>query len=131
MPDAYERLVDRLLASPQYGVRWGRHWLDVAGYSDARGDAGDNPRDTLWKYRDYVIKAFNKNKPINHFLLEQLAGDQLVNYKPGTSPTPDQVEPLIATSFLRTTADITDNQTIYEVDKYYRRAKLSTKSWNG
>lgn len=105
--------------------------MDVAGYSDSRGDAGDNPRDTLWKYRDYVIKAFNKNKPINHFLLEQLAGDQLVNYRPGTSPTPDQVEPLIATSFLRTTADITDNQTIYEVDKYYRRAKLSTKSWNG
>ena len=118
-PNAYETVVDRLLASPRYGEHWGRHWLDIAGYSDTRGDAGDSERETLWKYRDYVIKAFNSNKPINRVLLEQFAGDQLVNYKPGTTPTPDQIEAITATGFLRTTADITDNQTIYEVDKYF------------
>ena len=118
-PNAWESLVDRLLASPHYGEQWGRHWLDVAGYSDSRGDAGDSDREVSWKYRDYVINAFNKNKPINLFLVEQMAGDQLVNYKHLTRPTPDQIEPLTATGFLRTTADITDNQTIYEVDKYF------------
>ena len=111
--------VDRLLASPHYGEQWGRHWLDVAGYSDSRGDAGDSDREVSWKYRDYVIHAFNKNKPINQFILEQMAGDQLVNYKHLAIPTPDQIEPLTATGFMRTTADITDNQTIYEVDKYF------------
>ena len=80
---------------------------------------GDSDREVAWKYRDYVVNAINKNKPINQFLLEQMAGDQLVNYKPGSRPTPDQIEPLTATGFLRTTADITDNQTIYEVDKYF------------
>lgn len=118
-PEAYERLVDRLLASPRYGEHWGRHWLDIAGYSDTRGDAGDSVREVSWKYRDYVILAFNKNKPIDRFLLEQFAGDQLVNYEPGSSPRPEQVEALTATGYLRTIADITDNQTIYEVDKYF------------
>jgi hypothetical protein len=118
-PNAYEKLIDRLLASEKYGEHWGRHWLDIAGYSDSRGDAGDTEREVSWKYRDYLIRAFNTNKPIDRFLLEQFAGDQLVNYKPGTSPSPEQIEPLTATGFLRTTADITDNQTIYEVDKYF------------
>jgi uncharacterized protein DUF1553/uncharacterized protein DUF1549/cytochrome c len=118
-PNAWEKVVDRLLASPHYGEQWGRHWLDVAGYSDSRGDAGDSDREVAWKYRDYVIHAMNKNKPINQFILEQMAGDQLVNYKHLSIPTPDQIEPLTATGFLRTTADITDNQTIYEVDKYF------------
>jgi hypothetical protein len=127
-PNAYEKAVDRLLESKRYGEHWGRHWLDVAGYSDSRGDAGDSDREVSWKYRDYVINAFNKNKPIDRFLLEQLAGDQLVNYKPGTSPTPDQVEPLTATGFLRTTADITDNQTIYEVDKYFDAMEKSMET---
>jgi len=118
-PGAYERVVDRLLASPAYGEHWARHWLDVAGYSDSRGDAGDTLRETAWKYRDYVIRAFNTNKPVDRFLLEQMAGDQLVNYQPGTRPTAEQREALTATGFLRTTADITDNQTIYQVDKYF------------
>ncbi|HEU0120224.1 MAG TPA: DUF1549 domain-containing protein, partial [Bryobacteraceae bacterium] len=118
-PDAYEKLIDRLLASPHYGEHWGRHWLDIAGYSDTRGDAGDSEREVSWKYRDYVIQSFNKNKPVNRFLLEQIAGDQLVNYKHNAIPAPDQIEPITATGFLRTTADITDNQTIYEVDKYF------------
>jgi hypothetical protein len=64
-PNAYEKIIDKLVASPQYGERWGRHWLDVAGYSDSRGDAGDSDREVSWKYRDYVINAFNKNKPID------------------------------------------------------------------
>jgi len=118
-PNAWEKVLDSLMASPHYGEQWGRHWLDVAGYSDSRGDAGDSDREVAWKYRDYVIQAFNKNKPINQFMLEQMAGDQLVNYKFPTEPRPDQVEAITATGFLRTTADITDNQTIYEVDKYF------------
>jgi hypothetical protein len=96
-PQAWEKVVDGLLASPNYGEQWGRHWLDIAGYSDSRGDAGDSDREVSWKYRDYVIHAMNKNKPIDQFILEQMAGDQLVNYKPGTRPTPDQIEPLTAT----------------------------------
>jgi len=118
-PNAWEKVIDGLLASPHYGEHWGRHWLDVAGYSDSRGDAGDSDREVSWKYRDYVINAMNRNKPIDRFLVEQMAGDQLVNYKPGSRPAPDEIEPLTATGFLRTTADITDNQTIYEVDKYF------------
>ena len=127
-PKAWENLVDELLASPRFGEQWGRHWLDVSGYSDSRGDAGDSDREVSWKYRDYVIHAMNKNKPINRFLVEQIAGDQLVNYKPGTQPTPDQIEPLIATGFLRQTADITDNQTIYEVDKYFDAQKKAMET---
>ncbi|MCX6595222.1 MAG: PSD1 and planctomycete cytochrome C domain-containing protein, partial [Acidobacteria bacterium] len=127
-PQAYEKLVDRLLASPAYGEHWGRHWLDIAGYSDSRGDAGDVEREASWKYRDYVINAFNSNKPIDRFLLEQIAGDQLVNYKHNTVPTREQIEPLTATGFLRTTADITDNQTIYEVDKYFDALQKATET---
>jgi hypothetical protein len=118
-PDAWERLVDELLASPRYGEEWGRHWLDIAGYSDSVGDAEDRARDAAWKYRDYVIRAFNTNKTFDRFLVEQLAGDQLVNFEPITRPKPDQLDAVTATGFLRMTADITDNQTIYEVDKYF------------
>ncbi len=127
-PKAYEALIDRLLASPHYGENWGRHWLDVAGYSDSVGNASDVERVAAWKYRDYVTRAFNTNKPYNRFLLEQFAGDQLVNYEPGTRPKPDQIEPLVATGFLRTTADITDNQTIYEVDKYFDALEKATET---
>ena len=127
-PKAYEALVDRLLASPHYGEHWGRHWLDIAGYSDSVGNASDIERVAAWKYRDYVTRAFNSNKPYNRFLLEQFAGDQLVNYEPGTRPKPEQIEPLVATGFLRTTADITDNQTIYEVDKYFDALEKATET---
>ena len=82
-PDAYKKVIDHLLDSPHYGERWGRHWLDVGGYSDSVGDAGDAFRPVSYKYRNYVIAAFNKNKPFDQFVMEQLAGDQLVNYKPG------------------------------------------------
>src|SRR5262249_7259608 len=72
-PQAYEKLIDRLLASPRYGERWGRHWLDLAGYADTEGKREqDLVRLSAWRYRDYVIRAFNADKPYNRFLLEQI-----------------------------------------------------------
>lgn len=77
-PDAYEQLIERLLASPHYGERWGRHWLDVARYADSHGYSIDAPR-TIWKYRDWVIDALNRDLPYDQFVIEQLAGDLLPN----------------------------------------------------
>lgn len=105
-PDAYERLVDRLLASPHYGERWARHWLDVAGYADSEGGPNDPPRPWAYKYRDYVIRALNEDKPFDQFLEEQLAGDELAGPLRGDL-TPGQVELLTATGFLRLAADPT------------------------
>lgn len=76
-PDAYERLVDKLLASPRYGERWARHWLDVVHYGDTHGFDKDQPRPNAWPYRDYVIRAFNEDKPYARFVEEQVAGDAL------------------------------------------------------
>ena len=76
-PDAWERLVDRLLASPHYGERWARHWLDVVHYGDTHGFDKDKPRPHAWPYRDYVIRAFNADKPYGQFVREQIAGDVL------------------------------------------------------
>ena len=76
-PKAYEKLVDRLLASPHYGERWARHWLDVVHYGDSHGYDKDQPRPNAWRYRDYVIRAFNEDKPYEQFVAEQLAGDVL------------------------------------------------------
>ncbi len=78
-PDAFPNLVERLLASPQYGVRWGRHWLDVARYADSNGLDENLAYGNAWRYRDYVINAFNEDKPFDEFLVEQLAGDLLSN----------------------------------------------------
>ena len=89
--DAYERLVDRLLAAPQYGERWARHWLDIAHYADTHGYERDQRRDHAWRFRDYVIGALNADKPYDQFLREQIAGDVL---------WPDQPEAVIATGFL-------------------------------
>jgi len=77
-PDAYERLVDRLLKSPHYGERWGRHWLDLARYADSNGYSIDGPRE-IWKYRDWVIEALNRDLPFDQFVIEQIAGDMLPN----------------------------------------------------
>ncbi|MEZ6130806.1 MAG: PSD1 and planctomycete cytochrome C domain-containing protein [Planctomycetaceae bacterium] len=77
--DAYAKVVDRLLSSPQYGVRWGRHWLDVARYADSNGLDENLAYGNAWRYRDYVIDAFNNDKPFDRFLIEQLAGDLLPN----------------------------------------------------
>ena len=99
-PDAYDKLVDRLLASPRYGERWGRHWLDVAGYADSEGytDA-DSERAWAWRYRDYVIRAFNSDMPFDRFIQEQLAGDEMVQ-PPHTQLSPEQIDKLTATGFL-------------------------------
>src|SRR5688572_24530583 len=74
---AYEKVVDRLLASPAYGERWGRHWLDVARYADSNGYKADETRPDIWRYRDYVIQSFNEDKPYDRFVREQIAGDEL------------------------------------------------------
>jgi hypothetical protein len=91
-PGAWERLIDTLLASPHYGERWGRHWLDVARYADSSGFEHDFDRPNAWRYRDYVIRAFNQDKPYDVFLKEQIAGDELDTKSDET---------LIATGFLR------------------------------
>lgn len=104
-PAAYERAVDELLESPHYGERWGRHWLDVAGYADSEGRTNqDAVRDWSYKYRDYVIRAFNINKPFDRFLHEQLAGDELAGPIKGDL-TAEQIDLLTATGYLRMAAD--------------------------
>jgi mono/diheme cytochrome c family protein len=98
--DWYERLVDRLLNSPHYGERWGRHWLDVAGYADSEGHSSEDPvRDHIFRYRDYVIRSFNADKPFDEFIREQLAGDEMVP-PPHDELTPEQAEKLAATGLL-------------------------------
>jgi mono/diheme cytochrome c family protein len=112
---AYERLLDRLLASPRYGERWGRHWLDVAGYADSDGsNESDTPRQFAYKYRDYVIRSFNADKPLDQFLTEQLAGDELVS-GPANALPPHELDKLIATGFLRMGADGTAQANTEEV----------------
>ena len=89
--DAYERLVDRLLASPRYGERWGRHWLDVVHYGDTHGFDKDKIRPNAWPYRDYVIRAFNQDMPYAKFVEQQLAGDVLY---------PDEADGIVALGFI-------------------------------
>jgi mono/diheme cytochrome c family protein len=116
-PDAFERQIDRLLESPHYGERWGRHWLDVAGFTDSPHYAPDKAGNVVafddWRYRDYVVRSFNQDKPYDRFLMEQLAGDELVDWKAATSFTPEILDPLIATGFLRTTPDWTHSVAEY------------------
>ena len=90
-PDAYEKLVERLLQSPRYGERWGRHWLDVVHYGESHGYDKDKPRRNAWPYRDYVIRSFNEDKPYIRFVQEQLAGDALF---------PDDPQGVVATGFI-------------------------------
>jgi hypothetical protein len=90
-PDAYEHLVDRLLASPRYGERWGRHWLDAAHYGESHGYDKDKPRRNAWPYRDYVIRSFNDDEPYARFVQEQLAGDVLF---------PDDPQATVALGFI-------------------------------
>jgi hypothetical protein len=91
-PDAWRRLIDRLLESPGYGERWARHWLDVVRYGDTNGYSNDFERPNAWRYRDYVIRAFQSDKPYDRFVREQIAGDEVF---------PGDAEALIATGFLR------------------------------
>jgi cytochrome c553 len=90
-PNAWSKVVDRLLASPQYGERWGRHWLDIVRYADSGGFEGDKDRPNAWRYRDWVINAFNQDTPYNTFLEHQLAGDELAPGDPAA---------LVATGYL-------------------------------
>jgi hypothetical protein len=104
--DAYERLVDRLLASRRYGERWARHWLDAVGYAESDGylDA-DRLRPEAWRYRDYIIRALNDDKPYDRFLLEQVAGDELADWRRAEALTDPMKDNLVATGFLRTAVD--------------------------
>src|SRR5262249_12514064 len=94
-PDAFEKVVDRLLGSPAFGERWGRHWLDVARYGESTGSSRNVPYPHAWRYRDFVIDAFNKDKPYDQFIREQIAGDLL----PAECDR-QRDEQLIATGFL-------------------------------
>ncbi|MCP4812590.1 MAG: DUF1549 domain-containing protein, partial [Planctomycetaceae bacterium] len=89
---AWIALVDRLLASPHYGEQMARHWLDVVRYADTAGFSNDYPRPNAWRYRDYVVRSFNQDKPYDQFVREQIAGDEIA---------PDQPDHVIATGFLR------------------------------
>jgi hypothetical protein len=123
---AYERLIDRLLASPAYGERWGRHWLDLAGYADSAGVLSeDRPLPNTFRYRDYVIRSFSSNKPYDRFLQEQLAGDELSGYWTAYETQErlpdDVVESIIATGYLRCAPDSSrpDFSTIKNADAQY------------
>ena len=109
-PDAYERLIDRMLKSPHYGEHWAGYWLDLARYADTNGYESDEPR-TIWAYRDWVIDAFNRNLPFDRFTIEQLAGDLLPN------PTVDQI---VATGFHRNT--MLNNEAGAKNDEFYDAA---------
>jgi hypothetical protein len=98
-------MIDRALASPHYGERWGRHWLDVAGYADSDGyNDADTVRPWAWKYRDYVIRSLNADKPFDQFIREQLAGDEMVK-QPYKDLSPGDIDRLTATAFLRMAPD--------------------------
>jgi hypothetical protein len=122
--DCYERLVDRLLASPHYGERWGRHWLDAAGYADSEGyHDDDSVRPDAWKYRDYVVGALNSDKPFDRFVIEQLAGDELIGHELKNLSS-DEAELLTATGFLRMAPDGTSSN----VDQNQARNEVAAKT---
>jgi len=110
-PNAWEQVIDRLLASPRYGERWGRHWLDVAGYADSEGfNDKDIVRPDAWRYRDYVIRSLNDDKPFDQFIIEQLAGDELAGATLSdalalANGNTNALEKLTATGFLRMAPD--------------------------
>jgi Protein of unknown function (DUF1553)/Protein of unknown function (DUF1549) len=105
-PTAYETMLEHFLASPRYGERWGKFWLDAAGYADSNGYFNaDSDRPLAWRYRDYVVRAFATDKPYDQFVREQIAGDELVGYVPGGDVTPAMIEALTATHFLRNAPD--------------------------
>jgi mono/diheme cytochrome c family protein len=124
-PDAYDRLIDRLLASPAYGERWARVWMDIARYADSAGLGSDPLRHTAWPYRDWVIRACNSNMPFDRFTVEQLAGDLLPN------ATRDQI---IATGFHRNTMTNTEGGTDDEewrVAAVKDRTNVTVQAWMG
>lgn len=123
---AYLRMVERYLASPHYGERWGKHWLDAAGYADSNGYfSADTDRPLAYRYRDYVVRCLNADKPFDRFVREQLAGDEISRFRPGQPVTPEMIDLLEATHFLRNGQDGTDigvqEPEAFEID---RRAAL-------
>ncbi|HEV3143642.1 MAG TPA: DUF1549 domain-containing protein, partial [Gemmataceae bacterium] len=105
---AVASLVDKLLASPHYGERWSRYWLDLAGYADSEGKREqDLPRPNAWRYRDYVIRSLSADKSFDRFLVEQIAGDELADYEHAPEITPELYDNLVATGFLRMAPDAT------------------------
>ncbi len=123
--NAYEKLVDRLLASKHFGERWGRHWLDMARYADSDGYEKDRPRYNAWKYRDWVINAINTDMPFDQFTVEQLAGDEIEN------ASPDQ---LLATAFHRQTLTNTEggtDQEEFRVAAVFDRVETIGAVWLG
>ncbi len=122
-PDAYTRLLDRVLASPHFGERWGRHWLDQARYADSDGYEKDSPRPDAWRYRDWVIDAINRDVPLDRFTVEQLAGDLL------NDATPEQV---LATAFHRQTLTNREggvDQEQYRVEAVFDRTETTGSVW--
>jgi mono/diheme cytochrome c family protein len=123
-PDAYERLVDRMLASPAYGERWARHWMDMVHYAETHGNDQDRPRPNAWPYRDYLIRSLNDDKPYARFVEEQLAGDVLY---------PDDAEAIVAMGFLATgpwdessLRDIREDTIDREIARYLDRDDIVT-----
>ncbi len=124
-PDAWERLVDRLLASPHFGERWGRHWLDKARYADSDGYEKDSPRPDAWRYRDWVIRAINDDLPFDQFTLQQLAGDLLPEADPETH---------LATAFHRQTLTNREggvDQEQFRVEAVFDRTETTATVWMG
>ena len=112
-PRWYRDMIDHLLQSPAYGERWGRYWLDVGGYADSEGGVSADPvRQVAWKYRDYVIESFNADTPYDRFLIEQIAGDELLDHEQADVVTDEMVRNLIATGFLRMGIDQTGSRTM-------------------
>ena len=131
-PGAYERLVDRLLSSPAYGERWGRHWLDAVGYVDTSGKDFDpkTPRlaEGMWRYRDYVIRSVNEDKPWDRFLTEQIAGDEIVDWRAAKQLDSRSASLLVATGYLRNILDNTGTDiTNLPAERYEALFKLVEK----
>jgi hypothetical protein len=124
-PEAYEKLIERALASPHFGERWGRHWLDQARYADSDGYEKDSARPDAWRYRDWVIQSVNEDLPLDRFTIEQLAGDLL------EKPNPDQV---LATAFHRQTLTNREggvDQEQYRVEAVFDRTETTGSVWLG
>lgn len=122
--DGWERWIDRLLGSPRYGERWAQHWLDAAGYADSNGYFNaDTDRPLAYRYRDWVIRSLNQDKPFDQFIREQLAGDELAGWAPGDPVTQETVDLLVATHFLRNGQDGSGesdgNPDEVRTDRYY------------
>ena len=125
IPDAYEKMIDRLLASPRFGERWGRHWLDLARYADSDGYEKDEVRPFAWRWRDWVISAFNSDMPFDQFTIEQLAGDLLPNAT---------LEQKVATGLHRNTLISTEggsDQEEFRVKATVDRVNTTGAAWMG